>query len=333
MKRRGLYIVTALLLAALALTLRISLQNGEKRIREDADRAFKTAVERHYTERIERFRYADHRVLSPDVERYASVPAFDRKIKNYTLHTPKGKMVYTFRDSLSETKAKRLLNEYILAGTNPVNPDKLNALFQEQLALLKIDGKTGTVYRNGKMRRCSRDSLPPSSAYFTPLYALDITGEVKAQAWVDYGFLTVWRHVDSTFYWFLSMIAAGVGGYLYIWRLRRRERSVRGIVIDLGKQELYVDGVQCAIPKLDLALLNLLLERKGECVSREEIKRCFWEKDENADEKIDTHIKMLRKILRDFPEHRIVTVRGRGYYLVIGGSDTRRAAARPGRGD
>lgn len=332
MERRKPYIVAALLLAALTLTLRISLQNGEKRIREDADRAFKTAVERHYTERIERFRYADNLALSPDVERYATVPPFDRKIKNYTLRTPKGKMVYTFRDSLSETKAKRLLNEYILAGTNPVNPDKLNALFREQLALLKIDGKTGTVYRSGKAKRCSRDSLPPSSAYFTPLYTLDITGEIKAQAWVDYGFHTVWRHVDSTFYWFLLLVAAGVTGYLYVCRMRRRERPVRGIAIDLDKQELLVNGVQCAIPKLDLALLDLLLEREGECVAREEIKQRFWEKDENADEKIDTHIKMLRKILRDFPEHRIVTVRGRGYYLVTGGSDTRKAAARPGHG-
>ena len=67
-------------------------------------------------------------------------------------------------------------------------------------------------------------------------------------------------------------------------------------------------------------------------MAREEIKQRFWEKDENADEKIDTHIKMLRKILRDFPEHRIVTVRGRGYYLVTGGSDTRKAAAQPGHG-
>ena len=131
------------------------------------------------------------------------------------------------------------------------------------LALLKIDGKTGTVYRSGKAKRCSRDSLPPSSAYFTPLYTLDITGEIKAQAWVDYGFHTVWRHVDSTFYWFLLLVAAGVTGYLYVCRMRRRERPVRGIAIDLDKPTMlpvYTHPMRNIVP-------NLVYSARGEEVA------------------------------------------------------------------
>lgn len=85
----------------------------------------------------------------------------------------------------------------------------------------------------------------------------------------------------------------------------------------MEKQELIIDGILCPLPKLDLALFCLLLRKKGRCVSRGEIKQRFWKTDTNADEKIDTHIKILRKHLKGFPEYRIVTVRGQGYYLSV----------------
>lgn len=43
--------------------------------------------------------------------------------------------------------------------------------------------------------------------------------------------------------------------------------------IDMEKQELYIGNKKCNIQKLDLTLLNMLYERVGTCVSREEIKR------------------------------------------------------------
>ena len=73
------------------------------------------------------------------------------------------------------------------------------------------------------------------------------------------------------------------------------EETEKGILIDLEKQTLH--------------------ERKGECVTREEIKQRFWNTDDNASEKIDTHIKTIRKILKDFPGYQVMTVRGKGYYL------------------
>ena len=64
--------------------------------------------------------------------------------------------------------------------------------------------------------------------------------------------------------------------------------------------------------------LNLIYcERQGKCLTREEIKQEFWPKDVNAGEKIDTHIKTIRKILKDFPRYQVVTVRGKGYYWKV----------------
>ena len=90
---------------------------------------------------------------------------------------------------------------------------------------------------------------------------------------------------------------------------------VQGIDIDLDKQSLRIDGSPCTIQKLDLALLDILHRNMGQCVAREQIKQAFWPTDDNANEKIDTHIKTIRKVLRDFPRYRLVTVRGKGYYL------------------
>ena len=110
---------------------------------------------------------------------------------------------------------------------------------------------------------------------------------------------------------------------MYIWPSQKPvkeevEEEVlvpEGMSIDLEKNELVIEGVSCAIPKLDLGILAMLYERKGECVTREEIKQRFWPNEDNAGEKIDTHIKLIRKILKDYPQYQVVTVRGKGYYL------------------
>ena len=163
------------------------------------------------------------------------------------------------------------------------------------------------------------DSNVPKEAYSTPRQVLDITGKIKVQAWADYSLGTLWAHLDPVVYIFLLLL---VGVLMWIWPRRKpqleevgEEQPVEELLIDLEKNELSVDGVPCVIAKLDLALLALLYERQGECVSREEIKQQFWPLDDNADEKIHAHIKTIRKILKDFPRYQLVTVRGKGYYL------------------
>ena len=91
----------------------------------------------------------------------------------------------------------------------------------------------------------------------------------------------------------------------------------KGLRIDVEKKELWIDGKSCSIAPLDLALLQMLYERQGEHVTREEIKQRFWPMDDNAGEKIDSHIKTIRRILKDYPQYQIVTVRGIGYYFSV----------------
>ena len=83
----------------------------------------------------------------------------------------------------------------------------------------------------------------------------------------------------------------------------------------MEKQEVTINGTSCTITKLDLTLLQMLHEKNGECLTREEIKQSFWPTDDNASEKIDVHISNIRKILKDFPQYQVITVRGKGYFL------------------
>lgn len=64
------------------------------------------------------------------------------------------------------------------------------------------------------------------------------------------------------------------------------------------------------------ALLQLLMERAGETVSRSELMRHVWQTDYVDDTRtLDTHIRLLRKSIEENPKlpSRIVTVRGKGY--------------------
>ena len=66
-----------------------------------------------------------------------------------------------------------------------------------------------------------------------------------------------------------------------------------------------------------MELLILLVQRRGELVSREEIARCLWSKDVflDVDHSINTAVRKIRIVLRDDPEKPrfVETVVGKGY--------------------
>jgi DNA-binding winged helix-turn-helix (wHTH) protein len=71
------------------------------------------------------------------------------------------------------------------------------------------------------------------------------------------------------------------------------------------------------LEKLPMELLILLVQRRGELVSREEIAGCLWGKDVflDVDHSINTAVRKIRTALRDDPEKPqfLETVVGKGY--------------------
>lgn len=320
MKRKKIHlIIFTAVIAAVLFTLAIAFRNGTKRIESETAYAFREAVSKDYHNRLTYARYFHPASPNWDLRKYVLSPTLDRKIKDYTVRTKAGKTIYTFKDSLDEETAKTLLNQYILSQLKPLKADELNAAFQSALADRDITGKSGVVcYDRQTPQYSGNDSLIPPSACHTPRYTLDIAQNLRVQGWADYDAKTLLRYTDNTLCWVAVQFVLLTALLLYRKKKRSGGESLpHEMRIDLEKQELFIDGTLCSIRKLDLQLLHILFEKAGTCVDREEIKQTFWPTDENANEKIDAHIKAIRRVLKDFPAYRLVTVRGKGYYLSV----------------
>jgi TolB-like protein/DNA-binding winged helix-turn-helix (wHTH) protein len=92
--------------------------------------------------------------------------------------------------------------------------------------------------------------------------------------------------------------------------------------LDPGRYELRRKGRNVPLEKIPMDLLILLLEKKGDLVSREQIIERIWGKDVFVDSEagIRTAIRKIRQALHDDPENPrfIQTVIGRGYRFIPG---------------
>ena len=90
--------------------------------------------------------------------------------------------------------------------------------------------------------------------------------------------------------------------------------------IDLLAFELRRSGKPLKIERLPLELLLLLIERKGQLVTRDEIVLRVWGKDVfvDTDNSINAAIRKIRQVLADDPEkpRYVQTVTGRGYRFI-----------------
>jgi eukaryotic-like serine/threonine-protein kinase len=91
--------------------------------------------------------------------------------------------------------------------------------------------------------------------------------------------------------------------------------------LDLKAGELHRDGRAILLQEQPLLVLKLLLQRSGDMVTREELRRTLWPNDTIVDfnQSINAAIKKLRLALQDSPEapKYIETVARRGYRLIV----------------
>jgi len=95
-------------------------------------------------------------------------------------------------------------------------------------------------------------------------------------------------------------------------------RAVGGLVFDLPRHRVEVDGEPVQLTPTEFRLLSMLASAPQRVISREEIMRHLWESAFIGDPRnVDVHVRNLRrKIERDPSEpQRLVTIRGVGYQL------------------
>lgn len=315
-KRTTTLLFAAIFLLACIAICGIAFRYSQTQVHTAINEALQEAERLHYEDRLNTFQTDNRLYVDPTLKAYLLAPVSNRKIKSYTLQTLEKKTTYVFQDSIPEATARKLLNEYLLNDILPADAEQINQLFQAQLAQKHISGMAGIFYTHTQARTQTRAGiLPTTSAYKTPVYPLDLTHNLQVQGWTDYDLLTLLRYIPITCYgaFFLVLLAGGI--LLYLRNRKRRRKPAKGLYIDLTHQALLIDGIQCAISRLDLQILHQLWAKNGECVNREAITSICWPHDPQANEKLETHIQIIRKVLQDFPDYRIVTVKGRGYYL------------------
>jgi two-component system response regulator RegX3 len=98
----------------------------------------------------------------------------------------------------------------------------------------------------------------------------------------------------------------------------RQVRTVGGIVLDLVRHRIDIDGQPVQLTPTELRLLSLLATDPERVFSREEIMRHLWQSAFVGDTRtVDVHVRNLRRKIEREPAHpqRLVTVRGVGYQL------------------
>lgn len=99
-----------------------------------------------------------------------------------------------------------------------------------------------------------------------------------------------------------------------------RELSLGGVQVDRARKEVFVNGVLLAPPLSpgQYALIELLVSREGQLVTREEIAAAVWPDQQHiTDQMIDTLVSRLRKRLAEYHADRhVVTRRGFGLMFV-----------------
>jgi len=104
-----------------------------------------------------------------------------------------------------------------------------------------------------------------------------------------------------------------------LWRIRALGRRRRRRLVELGDLRIDLDGEvvyrgeeEVKLSNRAWQLLYLLLQHRGEVVSKERILNYVWGDNPVGDEIIRVYIKELRKLL---PPDAIETYKGRGYRL------------------
>lgn len=297
--------------------LRATFQQGEYNIQQHMKYALQETITKDYYKRF--FQKSIH---IPEPLR--------RKVKGIKAATEKGNENIIFKDSIDELIAMQLVNQYMLEKITPIVPNDFNMIYKEELAKQGLTDKTGIIYRhNGIPQYSDNDSISPHSALCTHIKMLDIKNTVSVQGWIDYSWKTLLKHTNTKNLWIILVCyIASLTVILYKKKETKRLKNptiekdlgyceAGKIKLDLNRKLLYIDGTECSINNMDFDLLRMFLEVPDHYLSRENIKKAFWPKEDNSDDKINSHISSLRRILKKIEGYELVTIKGKGYSLSI----------------
>lgn len=117
----------------------------------------------------------------------------------------------------------------------------------------------------------------------------------------------------------LPLDPAEIEARVYLWRWRREQLGSDGVlrsgpvVVDLANYRVTVEGAPVTLTYKEYELLCLLLRRRGQVLTRDQILDTIWGPDYYGGARtVDVHVRRLRTKLREVAD-KIATVHGVGY--------------------
>lgn len=117
------------------------------------------------------------------------------------------------------------------------------------------------------------------------------------------------RHVD--------VVRAALSDPRALERLveRETEDAAKGVVIDLQRRKVFIDGAKAELTSKEFSLLEYLVQHQGITISRDELIDTLWDSEGGPEvngRTIDVHVRRLRASLVG-NEDIVRTIRGKGY--------------------
>jgi hypothetical protein len=93
----------------------------------------------------------------------------------------------------------------------------------------------------------------------------------------------------------------------------KTESPAEGVVIDLGRRKVFLDGVNVELTGKEFSLVQYLVENTGISITRDELVDVLWPEDKSVESRtVDVHVKRLRTKLGEYSDI-VRTSRGQGY--------------------
>lgn len=96
---------------------------------------------------------------------------------------------------------------------------------------------------------------------------------------------------------------------------KNEDDAAKGVVIDVRRHKIFIDGVNAELTYKEFALLQVLVENEGVTISRDELIEKLWGAVDDSSvfgRTIDVHVRRLRAKIEGY-EDIVRTIRGSGY--------------------
>lgn len=111
----------------------------------------------------------------------------------------------------------------------------------------------------------------------------------------------------------VDVVRAALADPKALARLTEKDQAANGVVIDLARRKIFIDGANAGLTEKEFSLVDYLVENSGDTISREELVDTLWDRTELIGARtVDVHVRRLRAKLGRY-EDIIRTIRGDGY--------------------